>query len=82
MCLQVCVCAHDKEARNAIYYLHHSLLTRLKCVCFFENREWVATGSVLVFPLCQQVVLVCIRPVDRRLSDTHLLLFPFPQHLT
>lgn len=42
----VCVCARGKEARNVIYYLHHSLLTRLKCVCLFENKFTPESGWV------------------------------------
>lgn len=87
VCVSVCVCAHDEEARNVIYYLHHSLLTRLKCVCFFANksspREWVGTGSVFLLPLCGQVLLVHIYPIDRRAQKTFwytaaFSFFPFP----
>lgn len=50
-------------------YLQHSLLTRLKCVCFFENnprpREWVGTGSLFVFPLCEQASSVRVCLIDR-----------------
>lgn len=39
--------ARDEEARNAIYYLHHSLHTRLKCVRFFGNKSSPREGAVM-----------------------------------
>ena len=57
--LHVCVsvCVNDEEARNVIYYLHHSLLAEM---CLFETNpvpERVGAG-VFVLLLCEQVVLV------------------------